>query len=359
MATIYAIRGLILEEVLLNLLRESGYTPVDYAQNIDENDVRYDETLHYGASGIEVKGRGWNHQIDAIADFIISPPFSYPLRLLLEAKFYKNKVGIDIIRNAVGVLKDVDEYWVSNNTNKIAKPRYHYQYAVFSSSSFTNPAQRYAFAQDIYLIKLENNKYFLPIIESIEDLTYSDFSGSSDKNININLSEFRNKLRRSLKSSNRLNHYCEEKGFNSRSINAILETSQSLRYSFLGVIGERFPIFFTPSPSFHIDDVIGNNQIRICWNEDSWFIIRDSADCSDLEEKDILFSFDLPKELFELYAENNMLSESRALDIKENFMSNIKITFKNHNRDIISSVQLKLDRGWIEEIKRVSVSMED
>lgn len=95
MATIYAIKGLLLEEVLLNLLKESGYSTVNNANN--------DATLKQGHSGIEVKGRGLNHQIDVIADFIMTPPFSYPVRLLLEAKFYSSKVGIDIIRNAVEV----------------------------------------------------------------------------------------------------------------------------------------------------------------------------------------------------------------------------------------------------------------
>ena len=99
MATIYAIKGLLLEEVLLQLLRASGYYAVENANG--------DSSLNSRNSGsLEVRGRGSKHQIDAIADFSVSPPFSYPIRLLLEAKFYKNNVGIEIVRNAVGVLKD-------------------------------------------------------------------------------------------------------------------------------------------------------------------------------------------------------------------------------------------------------------
>lgn len=56
-----------------------------------------------------VKGRGGEHQIDAIADFIVHQPFSYPQRLLVEAKCYSNKVRLPVIRNAAGVLKDVNE----------------------------------------------------------------------------------------------------------------------------------------------------------------------------------------------------------------------------------------------------------
>jgi len=345
LATIYAIKGLILEEVLLNLLKEAGYSTV--------TKVNGDKTLAMGRSGIEVKGRGWNHQIDAIADFIMSPPFSYPIRLLLEAKFYSSKVGIDIIRNAVGVLKDVDEYWVSNNRDKISKPRFNYQYAVFTSSSFTNPAQRYAFAQDIYLIQLENNKYLLPLINSIKDLTYQDFNGTSNDSINIDLTEFRKKLRKSLKEENSMEfiRYIENKNFIPLKFNNLYDSSTSLSSSFLGMIGQRFPIFLTPSPNFNIESLIRNPIIRICWDEEYWYIVKNNANCNYLSENDILFSFDLPKELFELYADNNMLTQNRALSLKEEHMSSIQIVFRSQTQGMMSSINLKLDTNWINEIR--------
>lgn len=346
LATIYAIRGLLLEEVLLNLLKESGYSTI--------TEVGNDITLNQGHSGIEVKGRGWNHQIDAIADFLMTPPFSYPIRLLLEAKFYTSQdIGINVIRNAVGVLKDVNEYWVSNN--EISKHRFHYQYAVFTSSSFSTPAQKYAFAQDIYLIKLENNKYFLPIINSIKDLKYNDFNGNSVNEININLSELRYMVRESLKSYNRniLSAYISNKNFerSEDKFYNLYNSSINLSRSFLGMIGRRFPIFLTPSPSFNIEELILNPSIRICWDDNYWYIIKNSANCRALNEEDILFSFDLPDELFKLYEDNNMLTESRALDMKEELMSTIQIIFKNSTNSILSQLELKLDNEWIQNIR--------
>lgn len=345
MATIYAIRGLLLEEVLLNLLKESGYSTI--------TEIGNDATLNQGHSGIEVKGRGWNHQIDAIADFLITPPFSYPIRLLLEAKFYTSQdIGINIIRNAVGVLKDVNEYWVSNN-NEISKHRFHYQYAIFSSSSFSTPAQKYAFAQDIYLIKLENNKYFLPIINSIRDLSYEDFNGNSVNEININLSELRNKVRVSLKLHNRdiLSEYLRDNNFNEDKFYNLYNSSINLSTSFLGMIERRFPIFLTPSPFFNIDELILNSTIRICWDDNYWYITKNNANCRRLNEEDILFSFDLPAELFNLYADNNMLTENTAINLKEELMSTIQIIFKNSNSGIFSQFELKLDEEWIQNIR--------
>src|SRR5258708_39702041 len=97
------LRGALLEEAILFLLRTSGYEPV--------LSVGQDPTLQPGASGMEVRGRGAAHQIDAIADFMVPPPFTHPQRLLLEAKFYSSKVQVPAIRNAVGVLKDISEGW--------------------------------------------------------------------------------------------------------------------------------------------------------------------------------------------------------------------------------------------------------
>ena len=93
MPKIGQIRGMLLEEALLHLLRGSGYRTVEAVNN--------DETLKAGAAGLSVKGRGGNHQIDAIADFLVSQPFSHPQRLLVEAKCYSNKVRLPVVRNAV------------------------------------------------------------------------------------------------------------------------------------------------------------------------------------------------------------------------------------------------------------------
>ena len=109
MATINQIRGMLLEEAILYLLRISGYRTIE--------DAADDETLRIGRAGIEVVGRGGAHQIDAIADFSLTPPFSYSQRLLLEAKCYHSRtpVSLAVIRNAVGVLRDVEEHWFTTN----------------------------------------------------------------------------------------------------------------------------------------------------------------------------------------------------------------------------------------------------
>src|SRR5260221_10393306 len=99
------LHGVLLEEAILRLLHASGYRTV-------HNDGS-DPTLGTCAAGLEVAGRGCHHQIDAVADFLLAHPFSHPQRLLVEAKFHNKggRVGLTVIRNALGVLKDVGEFW--------------------------------------------------------------------------------------------------------------------------------------------------------------------------------------------------------------------------------------------------------
>jgi hypothetical protein len=154
---------MLLEEAVLYLLRHSGYKAVHVAAD--------DFSLVDGHSGLEVKGRGSKHQIDAIADYLIPQPFAHPQRLLVEAKHYNHDIGLTVIRNAVGVLKDVNEFWVPSVKSTTPIKRYHYQYAVVSGTNFTSNSQKYAFAQDIYLIPLGSSLFFSQVIASIDVFT--------------------------------------------------------------------------------------------------------------------------------------------------------------------------------------------
>src|ERR1035438_7422677 len=161
MVAAHQVRGVLLEEAILMLLRASGYSTVASARDdptLSDGpavlnavggglvwvystgaSARYDPTLSDGPAGLNVLGRGGRHQIDAIADLRIGQPFSNPQRLLVEAKAYSEdrKVTLPIVRGAVGVLKDVSEYWVAEGPGQPAASRYHYQFAVFSTSEFT------------------------------------------------------------------------------------------------------------------------------------------------------------------------------------------------------------------------------
>ncbi|HEU5383329.1 MAG TPA: hypothetical protein VFV38_48630 [Ktedonobacteraceae bacterium] len=202
MLTLRQFQAKLLEIALLSLLKASGYNTI--AQPCPP-------MVEAGKDGLEVPGRSAYHQIDGIADFFISPPLSHPHRLLAEGKFYADSVGIEVIRNAVGVLADVSIHWTPVPSAPPTAPihstrwkqllslrRYHYQYAVVSATPFTVPAEAYAFGHDVYLFPLEGASYFQPVIDAIQAMTLDAFEAQSSERINVDMKQLHQALLRRI-----------------------------------------------------------------------------------------------------------------------------------------------------------------
>ena len=311
----------LLEIALLPLLEASGYR---YVSAPDPPMVLQ------GNNGLEIPGRGAFHQIDGIADFFLSPPLSHRHRLLAEGKFYKNNVGIEVIRNGVGVLKDVSEYWITVPSappslhqfaswqKAIPKSRYHYQYAVIASTSFTVPAQSYAFAHDIYLFPLGSSTYFQPVIQAIKALEPGVFDVSSpNATINLDMIELQKALLSRIFPSEDTS---EELPFPvSPSAHPGLEkfcqACREIKVALVGTLGEQFPLIFIPHPK-RVDEQImallaseANPQETAQFHRDpqgeGWFLHYRGEN---------LFSFDFPERLFQLYVEQNAFVWTRNAD---------------------------------------------
>jgi len=76
-------RGYVFEKVIWDLLEEAGYVSV--------------------TTGL-LEGRGARHQIDAYGTLKIPTAFTYPIRLLAEAKCYNGTAGLETIRNFLALL---------------------------------------------------------------------------------------------------------------------------------------------------------------------------------------------------------------------------------------------------------------
>lgn len=334
MPKIGPIRGMLLEEALLHLLRGSGYRTVE--------DERGDETLQRGPAGLMVKGRGSNHQIDAIADFMVHQPFSHSQRLLVEAKCYSTNVRLPVVRNAVGVLKDVSEYWVPGSANVPAKKRYHYQYALFSASSYTREAQKYAFAQDIYLIPLANSVFFRPVVDAIYGFSEADLGVVPDGNIGIHMGHLRHLIRHRLRDSSPEDDYLFDSHDSVESkLPALVTACQRIDCALIATLGGSFPVFLVPGDDVNVDALSPYVKVRIFWDSTGWYLE------DDLRRR--LFSFDLPTELFDLYAEGGILSRRRALDLKEEVLSEFQgITTR---RGEVKVITFGLDHEWLEYVR--------
>jgi hypothetical protein len=325
---------MLLEEILLHLLNGTGYRTVDT--------VGTDRTLRRGHSGLEVRGRGGKHQIDAIADFQVPHPFSHRQRLLVEAKCFSPgyQVGIEIVRNAIGVLKDVSEYWVTRGRSSIPKTRYHYQYALFSATTYSSDAQRYAFAHDIYLIPVGKSNYLISTIDAIRALTRNDFGHLRRDDISIDLKTMRRVVRRALRSE-RIPELLDYQEPVRNKLIKVLENALRIHYALLAVLGGSFPVFLVPRLDGMLNTLPSEVPVRIRWDNESWYLdnINDQR----------LFSFDLPQELFELYAETGELTPPRALDLSQEYLGSFH-AFQTLGSEV-RVIRFVLDMPWIEAIR--------
>jgi hypothetical protein len=325
-------RGALLEEAILWLLRFAGYRTV--------SEPGLDPTLYNGHAGLEVRGRGTNHQIDAIADFSLGQPFANPQRLLVEAKAYDgtHKVGVQHVRNAVGVLKDVSEFWVGNGIEGPSNRRYHYQYAIFSLTPFTNGAQRYAFAQDVYLVPLARSRYFAPVVDALRR-TVNNLPLGRRRQVGVPLRDLRMALREALKlTPDRLG--AEEK---SGPLEPLLDALRSVGLGLLGTAGRAFPLFLVPRDTKVVSNLEAVVPVRIRRRDNAWYLQPMNSD-------EPLFSFDLPEELFDLYAERGVLSRERAVDLKAEYLSEIQVVYTNEG--VNQLVTFRLDQEWLGEVRK-------
>lgn len=326
------LRGMLLEEAILYILSKTGYTPI-FKKNGDPS-------LHDGHSGLEVLGRGAKHQIDAVADFQYTPPFCNQQRLLIEAKFKGGKTGIDIVRNATGVHKDVSEYWVVDNAtgDRIAKKRWHYLYAIFSKEPFTKPAQDFAYAQDIFLLPLKRNSLFKPIIEAIDDVS---FDGMDEK---PKLSAVREYVRSKLFED--LTFYGDEvdviRTLLSTNLTEFIGVCRQRGFGFITMFDGKFPVFLSASRGLDAFVFEEENYVRIKVSEEGWIIAsRNGTD---------LFTFDLPEEIFEKYQKSGVLTRRQLLNIKANHMSEFYVFVSQYGD--LKIVKFKLDQLWFERVSQ-------
>jgi hypothetical protein len=164
-------KGRLLEEVLAYLIRNSGYQLlVDPSQDPQE--------LARRGNGLVVKGRGAVHQADVLGQLGWIPAFTFPIRLFVEAKWHReSKTGLADVRNAVGVLQDVNQNFFARNDGGRTRlvRRFNYCYSLFSTTGFTAPAQEMALAHQISLIDLSGAEFddLRQIVDDLGEFLYN------------------------------------------------------------------------------------------------------------------------------------------------------------------------------------------
>lgn len=151
------IKGALLEYLVRRLLANCGFTP-----------VHPDNLYTYVRGGLfYVNGRGAAHDADVLMEPPVQMPFSYPSRILFECKAYDSKVTLPVVRNALGLKYDINEFEVvtknslmqrmNNRRSSYAiehRKRYNYQVGVASAEDFSKPAIEFAANSRIPLLSL-------------------------------------------------------------------------------------------------------------------------------------------------------------------------------------------------------------
>lgn len=340
MASIAQVRGALLEEVVLFLLSKVGYQTIDPAALA----AKPVPGLRSGHSGLEAQGRGTWHQLDALSDWIHSPPFMYPLRLIVEAKCYKNThpIQLSTVRNAVGVLKDVTENYFSFQPNGggIKGQRYNYAAAIFSPSGFTRGAVEYAVAHQVFLIQYDDVAVIAPVIDAIYSLEQPHVSLEKG---------FVQSARKALRAA--LNDQDSSFGAPMTSIaagyiyNEIGEKAKSIGGSYFGMLQGRWPMHLLrdeplPAIAFETDTVacVVRRGEHGGWHFEPIQFARGQPGWFKLE-------FSLPEAIAELVSQNPDDRVALA-NVKQQHFSFIDLT--GTIGGIRRSVRLQLDADWID-----------
>jgi hypothetical protein len=154
--------GQALELLMKNILLHIGFSEV-------RSDNRY---IFNGTAGQMIQGLGDAHNADVLLEPPVQTPFYFPTRLLIECKDYLHPVGLNIVRSALGLREDINNFDIVDKTELEARrsnrrtgmiythQRYVYQVAVASTGGFTGPAQNFALSHRIPLIEVNKMPFW-------------------------------------------------------------------------------------------------------------------------------------------------------------------------------------------------------
>lgn len=344
------LKGYLFEIFIMELLRKNQFNSVDVTSEpgdrVRENRVGF----------IEFKGRGCWHQIDCPCDYNKLIPFSYPLRLLGEAKFYRSPLSKEHIREYIGVLKDIQEnYFVADGIDlQNFYPRKLEIGVYFSANGFQAEAEKLAYAHGIRTISYKNNPLINRLKLYIEELEINYLSVNCLKNHEWNT--FRQKFVNFIRdgySADYINerHYFAD-GYE-EIVQNMRETFVEIKSSFIATTATGVFIHFIGESDFP-GELFQNSDrgtCRIYYNYDNsrhqYFWMEISGDASRRR-----FYFTPPESLDRA----SVFGGRFVLNEKERIFQQLNININIDN--ILRALTLELDQDWLDAIKGDAESVE-
>ena len=152
--------------------------------NVGFREVKSDGLYVFdGSPGQMVQGLGEAHNADVLLEPPVQTPFLYKSRILIECKDYNKKIGLNIVRSALGLREDINHFeMIDINELRMRKnqrcrgiietfDRYTYQVAMASMEGYTIPAQKFAATHRIPLIEFDKMTFWSEFKEIVEHIT--------------------------------------------------------------------------------------------------------------------------------------------------------------------------------------------
>ncbi|MEW6447668.1 MAG: hypothetical protein AB1426_06225 [Bacillota bacterium] len=337
------IQGWLFEKVVRYLLRLNDYTII----SLDSLAGKAEKYYRDRGKGLEIRGRGEWHQIDAAGQFQFIPPFVYQIRLLSEAKCYRQTaVGLPIVRGFVGALKDISENYftdVDDPGNNDYNLRFTDCGAIFSTSGFSDEAENYAFAHGIKLISYKN----LPIMRDITECIFNfvDSLESFLPHIAKREPELRREICNILQGSgfNDMRDHSSLPPQLNQHILKLRDILFEIKFSAVGLAAGGFPVHLVGTQEFPRKAVAERDQVEC-------HIYHEQGNPFHVRLVDRVWSayFSVPEVMMSKFLANREM----MVEFKGRSLSFIDIPIKiNGMRRII---RLELDPKWLEQVRKTA-----
>mgnify|MGYP004000942391 FL=1 len=348
------IKGALLEYIVRNLLKNCGFT-----------NVKADNMYSFERGGLFfINGKGAAHDADVIMNPPIQMPFSYPTQLIFECKAYGSTVGLPLVRNALGLRSDINDFEIVTKDSLIKRQinrrasyaivnrrRFLFQIGVASINDFSKPAIEFAANNKIPLLSLS---WFLgprtiANFNNIDQDLIDTFNADDIENVydflkNRNADLYNHKYQRAhdfLNSDNIIG-------------DLVKFANTTIHYSYVGLLETGDMVFLfarTNRENNILNQLDGFTSLKaeIHWFADRPNVWRLSIYNQGNRNQQTDFDFFVPKRIFNQWKSFN-LDKIEALNIKQEFFSKIFVFNHRNNPEVPFSI-INIDREWLDRIR--------
>ncbi len=346
------IKGNLLEFIVRQLLLNCGF----YS-------VKSDDHYLFDQGGLQfINGKGAAHDADVLVSPPIQLPFAYPTRLLFECKAYRKNTGLNVIRSAIGLRYDINEFEIvtddsieqrkRNRSSRYSisfRNRFNYQVGVATIKGVSKPAFEYATNNKIPLLSLT---WFLPqdvcsLFDNIDPEYIDTFSNEQLES----LTSFLNSKSKQTLTEPGLPNFLDS----DLVIGTVLKESfERMEKTFIGLneYGDMFFLFpGEDHNAFAFDHFLSNSpsQARIHYWTDSpeeWYLSLNQY----ARDRESSLRFHLPQKYMKSWQEHDF-DKTEALNIKQDFFSRIYLFGSLYSEESIPFRILNIDQPWIDGLR--------